>query len=172
MQMGVGGVRFCGKKCYEGVRFNVISITMGWVGVKFPGKKRYVTLEWPLTYTHASTNVNKHCVHPAGEGFDTAKIVDAARTSFQNLISHLPSMFPGIATDTHAGLRERGSLIRFLGHGLSRVNTPQMALKSTHGVATCHLNSQVWNICIRQKIYSCVALYISNIVCQETLTKA
>ena len=44
--MGVGGVRFSGKDHYEGVRFNVISITRG-VGVKFPGKKRYVTLEWP-----------------------------------------------------------------------------------------------------------------------------
>ena len=41
------GVSFPGKKCYEGVRFNVISVTRGWVGVKFPGKKRYVTLEWP-----------------------------------------------------------------------------------------------------------------------------
>ena len=40
------GVNFPGKKRYEGVRFNV---TRGWVGVKFPGKKRYVTLEWPLT---------------------------------------------------------------------------------------------------------------------------
>ena len=48
MQMGVGGVKFSGKKCYEGVRFNVISVTRGWVGVKFPGKRRYVTLEWPL----------------------------------------------------------------------------------------------------------------------------
>ena len=49
-QMGVGGggVRFSGKKCYEGVRFNVISITRGWVGVQFPEKKRYVTLEWSL----------------------------------------------------------------------------------------------------------------------------
>ena len=26
----------------------VISVTREWVGVKFPGKKRYVTLEWPL----------------------------------------------------------------------------------------------------------------------------
>ena len=33
------------KKRYEGVRFNVISVTRKWVGVKFPGKKRYVTLE-------------------------------------------------------------------------------------------------------------------------------
>ena len=33
------GVRFPGKKRYEGVRFNVIC----------PGKKRYVTLEWPLS---------------------------------------------------------------------------------------------------------------------------
>ena len=43
-----GGVKFSGKKRYEGVRFTVISVTRGWVGVKFPGKKRYVTLEWPL----------------------------------------------------------------------------------------------------------------------------
>ena len=42
-----GGVRFSGKKRYEGVRFNVISVTRGWVGVQFPEKKRYVTLEWP-----------------------------------------------------------------------------------------------------------------------------
>ena len=42
---GGGGVRFPGKKGYEGVRFNVIRVTRGWVGVKFPGKKRYVTLE-------------------------------------------------------------------------------------------------------------------------------
>ena len=46
--MGVGGVKFSRKKCYEGVRFNVISIMRGWVWVliKFPDKKRYVTLEW------------------------------------------------------------------------------------------------------------------------------
>ena len=33
------------KKRYEDVRFNVISVTRGWVGVKFPGKKGrpYVT---------------------------------------------------------------------------------------------------------------------------------
>ena len=47
MQMGVGGVIFSGKKRYEDVRFNVISITRGWVGVQFPAKKRYVTFEWP-----------------------------------------------------------------------------------------------------------------------------
>ena len=38
---------FPDKKCYEGVLFNVISIASRWVGVKFPYKKRYVTLEWP-----------------------------------------------------------------------------------------------------------------------------
>ena len=47
MQMGVGGAIFSGKKRYEGVRFNVISIMRGSVGVQFPGKKRYVTREWP-----------------------------------------------------------------------------------------------------------------------------
>ena len=50
-QWRVGGCRLSRKKRYEGVRFNVISVTNGWVGVKFPGKKRYVTLEWPL-YQH------------------------------------------------------------------------------------------------------------------------
>ena len=34
--MGVGGgVTFSGKKRYEGVRFNVISVTRGWVGSNF-----------------------------------------------------------------------------------------------------------------------------------------
>ena len=35
---GGGGVRFSGKKRYEGVMFNVISVTRGWVGVQFPAK--------------------------------------------------------------------------------------------------------------------------------------
>ena len=37
-----GGVKFSGKKRYEDVRFNVISITREWVGVQFPEKKRYL----------------------------------------------------------------------------------------------------------------------------------
>ena len=39
-QMGVGGVRFSGKKRYEGVMFNVISVYegVGWVGVQFAEK--------------------------------------------------------------------------------------------------------------------------------------
>ena len=40
----VGGCQLSRKKRHEGVRFNVISVTGGWVGVKFLGKKRYVTL--------------------------------------------------------------------------------------------------------------------------------
>ena len=52
---GVGGLIFPGKKGYEGVGFNVVSITRGWVGVRFPGKKRYATLEWPLRH------YNVHC---------------------------------------------------------------------------------------------------------------
>ena len=47
MQMGVGGVIFSGGKRYEGISFNVICVTRGWVGVHFPEKKRYVTLAWP-----------------------------------------------------------------------------------------------------------------------------
>ena len=51
---GGGGVNYSEKKKrYAGVRFNVISVTRGWVGVQFPEeKKRYVTLEWP----HSSLN--------------------------------------------------------------------------------------------------------------------
>ena len=49
-QMGAGGVNFSGEKRYKGVRFNVISVTSGWVRVQFPGKMRYVTLEWPPRY--------------------------------------------------------------------------------------------------------------------------
>ena len=51
--MAVGGVNFSGKKRYEGGRFNVITVTRGWVGAQFPGKKRYVTLEWPLEADNA-----------------------------------------------------------------------------------------------------------------------
>ena len=35
---GGGGCQNSGKKRYEGVRFNVISVTRGWVGVQFPEK--------------------------------------------------------------------------------------------------------------------------------------
>ena len=43
------GVQFFGGKHYEGVWFNIISVTRGWVGVQILGKKRYVTLAGPLT---------------------------------------------------------------------------------------------------------------------------
>ena len=45
-RVGWEGVQFPGKKRYEGVRFNVIGITRGWVSTF--QKKRYVTLECPL----------------------------------------------------------------------------------------------------------------------------
>ena len=45
MGVGGGGCQFSRKKHYEGVRFNVITVTRGWVRVQFPTKKRYVTLE-------------------------------------------------------------------------------------------------------------------------------
>ena len=36
---GGGGCQiFRGKKRYDGVMFNVICVTRGWVGVQFPGK--------------------------------------------------------------------------------------------------------------------------------------
>ena len=36
MQTGLGGVTFSGKIRYEHVRFNLISVTRGWVGFQFP----------------------------------------------------------------------------------------------------------------------------------------
>ena len=36
---GGGGVTFSGEKHYEGVWFNVISVTRGWVGVNFKSEK-------------------------------------------------------------------------------------------------------------------------------------
>ena len=49
--VGVGGCHICLKKQhYEDVQFNIISITMRWVGVEFPEKARYITLAWPLCY--------------------------------------------------------------------------------------------------------------------------
>ena len=50
------GVSFPGKKRYEGARFNVISVTRGWVGVKYPGKKHCVTIERPLCYDYVATD--------------------------------------------------------------------------------------------------------------------
>ena len=35
---GGGGGKIFQKKRYEGVMFNVISVTRGWVGVQFPEK--------------------------------------------------------------------------------------------------------------------------------------
>ena len=49
LRNAVGGVKFPTKKRYDDVQFNVISDTRGWVCVKFPVKKHYVTLE-PKTY--------------------------------------------------------------------------------------------------------------------------
>ena len=46
--VGVQALRFPEKKRYECIQVNVISVTTGWVGVNFSGKKCYVTLEWLL----------------------------------------------------------------------------------------------------------------------------
>ena len=59
--VGGGDISFPGKKRYEGVRFNIISVTRGWVGVKFPGKKSYVTFEWPLTIDFPRSPVSLPC---------------------------------------------------------------------------------------------------------------
>ena len=37
--MGVGLCQISWKKHYKGVRFNIISITRGWLSVKYPGEK-------------------------------------------------------------------------------------------------------------------------------------
>ena len=51
--MRVGGCQISREMRYEGVQFNVSSVTRGWAGVNFHETKRYATLEWPLdNYTH------------------------------------------------------------------------------------------------------------------------
>ena len=50
--VGGGGCQIFRKKSYEGVRFDVICVMRGWVGVQFPEKKRDVRLEWPLRHMH------------------------------------------------------------------------------------------------------------------------
>ena len=65
-----GGVKFSGKKHYEGVRFNVIRVMRGWVGVQFPGKKRHVTLEWP----ERCEIINEVYVVPNSSGVDLGGI--------------------------------------------------------------------------------------------------
>ena len=58
----MAGCQISLKKCYEDVWFNVINVTgvqREWVGVEFPEKKRYVTLEWP---------------HSLGEGFSRVQL--------------------------------------------------------------------------------------------------
>ena len=47
------------KKCYEGVRFNVISVTRGWVDVRFPEKNTAEHLIGHLILTRI------HCQHLA-----------------------------------------------------------------------------------------------------------
>ena len=57
LRNAVGCQIFPEQKHYEGVRFNVIRITRGWMGVNFPGKKRYITVEWlVMRCTHGLTD--------------------------------------------------------------------------------------------------------------------
>ena len=46
-EWGIGGCQIGQKKCYKGVRFNLITVIRGCVGVKFPGKKPLPTLRAP-----------------------------------------------------------------------------------------------------------------------------
>ena len=56
----VGVLAFPGKKRYEGVRFNDICVTSGWVSVKFHVKiclhKYPVPNTWMAPYTHPNPN--------------------------------------------------------------------------------------------------------------------
>ena len=65
------GVSFPGKRRYEDVQFNVISVTRGWVGVKVPGTKGSVTLEWPHRERRRTTRAeNRECDLRLGRGRD------------------------------------------------------------------------------------------------------
>ena len=49
LRNAVGGVRIPRNRV---MKVYVISITRGWVGVKYPGENRYATLEWLLSGGH------------------------------------------------------------------------------------------------------------------------
>ena len=51
---GRWGSAFLEKSVTEVYGSTLLALRGGWVGVKFPGKKRYVTLEWPLTSTRGT----------------------------------------------------------------------------------------------------------------------
>ena len=53
------GCQLSRKKRFEGVWFNVITVMRGWVGVPFPGKKHYVTLEWPQCHAFNYSNTDE-----------------------------------------------------------------------------------------------------------------
>ena len=82
---GGGGCQIFREKRYERIRFNVISVTMGWVGVQFPGKKRYVTLEWPLI---ACSRDKRHSVkqflEPSDNMLTTSIIWSSLRENMQD----------------------------------------------------------------------------------------
>ena len=48
MQWGVGGVKCPGKKRYEGVPFNDISVTRGWIGGGPFSRKKVLYVNGPL----------------------------------------------------------------------------------------------------------------------------
>ena len=67
-------VKFSGNKRYKGVRCNIISVMRGWVGVQFPEKKRYVSLEWPLSSEFNPLNHEKTGSRFPHPGFTAKKI--------------------------------------------------------------------------------------------------
>ena len=71
---GVEGSNFP-EELHKGLWFNVVSITRGWVGVKFQGKKRYVTLEWPLKLRlYSSQNVHTICQNNSDLTLESATV--------------------------------------------------------------------------------------------------
>ena len=84
------GFKFPGK-------FNGISVTRGWVGVTFPGKKRYITLEWPL---------NSPCHFGKGgraeDSMHASSVLQANPNIFYRVISLRPPCIMAMAPITAA----------------------------------------------------------------------
>ena len=124
--MGVGGVIFSGKKRYKGVRYNIISITRGWVGVQFPGKKHNVTLEWPLIVK----------VGTLGSATDTFNVLTSAAAWYQVLARIvMPNNVCVSPTPCYIGNTQRGVSVLVLGGEIITNQTP----KTPESVATVTL---------------------------------
>ena len=110
LRNAVGVSAFPEKKRYGGVRFNVISVTRGWVWVKFPGKKRYANGPFVADRIFSTLSVNKStnksimfCVKAKKEGNTTSTVDRSHQKSI--IAAYGPVFRTKIVCDNAASVR-------------------------------------------------------------------